>query len=161
MKLEDELKTTHFESKYHKAYLNLVFTASMLEHAMQQLLKGLDLTTPQLNVLRILRGQKGKPMSAFAIQERMVHRTSNVTRIIDKLVEKKLVSRTFCADNRRKVDIVATGTGLELLKKADKLVQEGYRPLQRAMTEQQAEDLSCRLEAIREAIGGIDVVAEE
>lgn len=59
------------------------------------------MTEPQFNVLRILQGQKGDPLTVQEIQERMVQRGSNVTRIIDKLIEKVLLERHECATNIR------------------------------------------------------------
>ncbi len=85
-------------------------------------LKVLGATEPQYNVLRILNGAKGKPLSVQEISERMVQRSSNVTRIIDKLVAQNRVVRQECPENRRKMDIVITKVGQAYLKKLDKVV---------------------------------------
>ncbi len=93
---------------------------------MQKNLKSFNITTPQYNVLRILRGQKGQPMSAFAIQERMLHRTSNVTRILEKLVEKDLVTRESKSSNRRMIDVMLTAKGAELLRATDEMAHDSH-----------------------------------
>lgn len=77
----------------------------------------------QHNVLSILRGQYPQPSTLGLIQERMLDRMSNATRLVDKLLEKKLVDRCQCAENRRKVDIVITPAGLELLEQTDAILR--------------------------------------
>jgi DNA-binding MarR family transcriptional regulator len=92
-------------------------------------LKVFGATEPQCNVLRIFRGAKNKPLSVLEISERMVQRSSNVTRIIDKLVAQNRVVRQECAENRRKMDIVITEEGLAYLKKLDMVVEEYHEGL--------------------------------
>ena len=91
------------------------------------LLKGLkphDISEQQFNVLRILRGQKGMAANLSTVQERMVHKMSNTTRLIDKLIQKKLVKRNVCVKNRRKIELFITEDGLDLLKKIDPISDE-------------------------------------
>ena len=78
-----------------------------------------DLTLQQFNVLRILRGCKKSPATLQYITERMIHKTSNTTRLVDRLITKGLVERKQCHENRRKVDISITKQGLALLLKID------------------------------------------
>lgn len=150
MKLEDELKMQQFTDNFQRAYLNIVFTANWLESDMQQKLKSYNITTPQFNVLRILRGQKGKPISAFGIQERMIHRTSNVTRILEKLVEKGLVSRQSNAANRRMIDVTLTEEGLELVNSTDNIILDTYQHMRRVISEREAEHIGNCLDRLRE-----------
>jgi DNA-binding MarR family transcriptional regulator len=151
MKLEEELKMQQFTDHFQRAYLNIIFTANWIEDRMQQDLKQYKLTAPQFNVLRILRGQKGKPISAFGIQERMIHRTSNVTRILEKLVEKGLVNRVNNAVNRRMIDVTLTEKGLTLINETDRLAQESYRLISGVLSEQEARKLGDWLDKIRDA----------
>ena len=91
------------------------------------LLKGLkphDISEQQFNVLRILRGQKGMAANLSTVQERMVHKMSNTTRLIDKLIQKKLVKRNVCIENRRKIELFITEDGLDFLKKIDPITDE-------------------------------------
>jgi len=150
MKLEDELKMQQFTDNFQRAYLNIVFTANWLEANMQQQLKPFNLTTPQFNVLRILRGQKGRPMSAFAIQERMIHRTSNVTRILEKLVEKGLVTRESNTANRRMIDVKLTDEGLALVNSTDEMILDTYRKMQMVISEKEAAYIGDCLDRLRE-----------
>lgn len=151
MKLEEELKMQQFSDHFQRAYLNIIFTANWIEDRMQQDLKRYKLTAPQFNVLRILRGQKGRPISAFGIQERMIHRTSNVTRILEKLVEKELVNRVNNSVNRRMIDVTLTEKGLALINDTDRLAQESYRLISSVLSEQEARKLGDWLDKIRDA----------
>jgi len=149
MKLEEELRMSRFSDDFQRAYLNIVFTGNFLQAKMQQDLKKYNLTPPQFNVLRILRGQNGVPIGAFAIQERMIHRTSNVTRIIEKLLDKNLVTRKSNPDNRRMVDILITEAGLEVINDADCISQKAFNDLGKVLSEDQAKEMADWLDAIR------------
>ena len=80
------------------------------------------LSIQQFNVLRILRGRNEKPVSLQYITSRMIHKTSNTTRIVDRLLEKKLVERKPCAENRRMVEINITKVGLKVLTTIDPVI---------------------------------------
>ena len=82
------------------------------------------LSIQQFNVLRILRGCQEKPASLQYITSRMIHKTSNTTRIVDRLLEKKLVNRKSCAENRRMVEINITQVGLKLLTTIDPVIDK-------------------------------------
>lgn len=88
------------------------------------LTKSFGISLPQFNVLRILRGQKGKPANLSTLNDHMIHKMSNTTRLVDKLIEKKLVERCICKNNRRKVEITITTHGLELLTEIDYKLEE-------------------------------------
>ena len=82
------------------------------------------LSIQQFNVLRILRGCQEKPASLQYITSQMIHKTSNTTRIVDRLLEKKLVNRKSCAENRRMVEINITQVGLKLLTTIDPVIDK-------------------------------------
>ena len=82
------------------------------------------LSIQQFNVLRILRGRNEKPVSLQYITSRMIHKTSNTTRIVDRLLEKKLVERKPCAENRRMVEINITKVGLKVLTSIDPVIDK-------------------------------------
>lgn len=119
MRIEDEIKQPVFKSDIQKAYINLIYTAGWLQVRQSAVFKPFGLTMPQFNILRILRGQHPKPATVALLIDRMLDKTSNASRIVDKLEEKKLVTRTVCPANRRAVDILITKAGLELLAKID------------------------------------------
>ncbi|GAB3634713.1 MarR family transcriptional regulator [Hymenobacter arcticus] len=119
MRLEDEIKQTTFQSEGQKAYLNILFTSGWLSLRQAAAFRPFGITLPQFNVLRILRGQHPLPATVALLIERMLDKTSNASRIVDKLEEKKLVTRTVCPANRRAVDIRITEAGLGLLRQID------------------------------------------
>jgi DNA-binding MarR family transcriptional regulator len=119
MKLEDEIKQKNFSSAYQKMLLNVYFTSSWFATNTARTLKPYRLTLQQYNVLRILRGQHTKPASVGLIQERMLDKSSNASRLIDKLLLKKLVERKTCPSDRRQMEIRITQKGLDLLAELD------------------------------------------
>ena len=119
VRLEDEIKQPTFQSDAQKAYLNVVYTAGWMSQRQAAAFKPYGLTGPQFNVLRILRGQHPLPATVALLIDRMLDKTSNASRIVDKLEEKKLVTRTVCPANRRAVDIRITEAGLGLLRQID------------------------------------------
>lgn len=124
MKLEDEIKQKSFASPYHRMVVNIMFTGNWVQKELSAQLRPFGLSLQQHNVLSILRGQYPLPSTLGLIQERMLDRMSNATRLVDKLLEKGLVDRCQCAENRRKVDILITPAGLDLLAQTDPLLQD-------------------------------------
>ncbi len=115
MKIEEYIKTTIKLSEAKSANLNILYTQNIVNDRFNEILKPYELSPEQYNVLRILRGQKGKPANMCVIQERMIAKSSNTTRLIDKLLNKGLVTREVCPENRRKMEIEITSKGLQLL----------------------------------------------
>jgi DNA-binding MarR family transcriptional regulator len=115
-KIEEAIKQAEFKDSYNKAVVNLLYTHSYLVSFQTSVLKPMDLSPEQYNVLRILRGQQGKPATIAAIQDRMLNTMSNASRLVDKLKAKELVKRDECPENRRKVDVLITEKGLRLLE---------------------------------------------
>ena len=85
-------------------------TSYWANERIQTLLKSYELSLQQFNVLRILRGRKGRPANLSDVQKSMISKMSNTTRLIDKLILKGLVTRETSPENRRKIDINITRT---------------------------------------------------
>lgn len=130
------------EDIYLEAIYQIIRTGHWITDQVNCELKDFGISEPQFNVLRILRGSKGKPITVREIQGRMVQRSSNVTRIIDKLLEKGLVSRKECASNRRKMDINITKQGEALLVMLDRKVKAFHEPMAKNLTEPEARKLA-------------------
>jgi len=119
MKIEDEIKG-HFRNEYHKGLINLIFTAKKLNQRFSSVLKTHKITEAQYNVLRILRGNKLSVTSSIGyIEERMLDRNSDVSRIIDKLYGLRYVDRKECPNDRRQKEVSITKKGLDILSKID------------------------------------------
>lgn len=119
MRIEEIIKSNVSMDNAKKVVLNVMYTQNVIAEKFNETLKPYDLSSEQYNVLRILRGQKGNPANMCVIQERMIAKNSNTTRLIDKLLLKNLVTREVCPDNRRKMEILITQKGLDLLQELD------------------------------------------
>lgn len=115
VRLEDEIQQKEFKDAYNKAIVNILFTNSYIVSKQNSFLKPFGLSPEQYNVLRILRGQNGNPITVSSIQDRMLNKMSNASRLVEKLKQKGLVLREECPADRRQVDIMVTDKGLDLL----------------------------------------------
>jgi DNA-binding MarR family transcriptional regulator len=149
MKIEDVIKSNVKLSDATCAALNIMCTQNILNDKFNEILKPYDLSPEQYNVLRILRGQKGKPANMNDIQERMIAKTSNTTRLVDKLLLKNLVTREVCCGNRRKIDVQITEKGLQQLSELEPKIQEYDTFLARNLSEKELQQLNQLLEKYR------------
>ncbi|WP_366523617.1 MarR family transcriptional regulator [uncultured Kordia sp.] len=149
IKLNDILKSDAVLPLAKRTALNFMITNNLLSQKFLDFFKQYDISSQQFNVLRILRGQKGKPANLATIQERMVHKNSNTTRLIDKLIVKGLVERTICPENRRKVEIIITKNGLDLLNTIDPKLNELEEKTIQPLTTEETEILNTLLEKLR------------
>jgi len=119
MKIEDEIKG-HFRNEYHKGVINLNYTTRYLGYTFLQTLKKHGLAEPQYNILRVLRGFRSEgPVTIGFLKERMLDKSSDVSRIVDKLHTKGLLERKENSEDRRQKQIEITGEGLDLLAQMD------------------------------------------
>jgi len=126
-----------------------MFAQNIIGDQFNEILKPVDLSAEQYNVLRILRGQKGAPSNMCLIQERMIAKTSNTTRLVDKLLLKELVTREVCPDNRRKMEVQITQKGLDLLAELDPKVIEHEDYFAQKLSPEELEQLNNLLEKYR------------
>jgi len=99
--------------------LNIMYTGNFLQREEDRFLREFDLTIQQYNILRILRGQKNNPITVQGITERMLDKSSNASRIVDKLVAKKFAERKTCKKDRRQVEIRVLSAGNKIVEKCD------------------------------------------
>ena len=116
MKLEQAIQSTKFRNEVHKAGLNILYTAWWLKTMMSRELKEFGLTHEQYNVLRILKGKYPEQMCVRDIACRMIEKSSNVPRIIDRLELKKLVKRSISVIDKRETVITLTQSGITILE---------------------------------------------
>lgn len=149
MRIEEIIKSTVSIDDAKKVVLNIMYTQNVIAEKFNDVLKPYDLSGEQYNVLRILRGQKGNPANMCVIQERMIAKNSNTTRLIDKLLLKDLVTREVCPENRRKIEVLITQKGLDLLTELDPKVLENERLFANNLTQEELEQLNSLLEKYR------------
>ncbi|MEB2781352.1 MarR family transcriptional regulator [Algoriphagus sp. C2-6-M1] len=115
-KIEDAIQQKEFKDPFNKLVVNILYSQSYLTTAQNGLFKPHDISPEQYNVLRILKGQANVPTTVSSIQERMLNKMSNASRLVEKLKSKGLVIRTECPNDRRQVDILITQKGMDLLQ---------------------------------------------
>jgi DNA-binding MarR family transcriptional regulator len=126
LKLENEIHQKKFRNEYHKLGLNIIYTSNWITYEDQKIFRQFGLTLPQYNALRILRGSYPKPVMINYLVDRLLDKTSNASRIVDKLCRKELVNRSICEGDRRSVDVLITKKALRLLEKIDPVLDESY-----------------------------------
>lgn len=150
MNVEEIIKTNVKLSLSKQVLLNLFISNAAIVERVTLLLKQHEISQPQFNVLRILRGQKDTAVNMADIQERMIHKKSNTTRIVDKLIEKQLVERSTCPNNRRKVEVFITKNGLNLLTKIDPELDKAEKEITKNLSAEDQKTMIQLLEKLRE-----------
>jgi len=149
MKIEEAIRQKKFSSEYNKLIVNLLYTSKWIEYEEGRLFRKYDLTLPQYNVLRILRGQYPKAATVNLLIERMIDKSSNASRIVEKLRKKGLVLRETCKADRRRVDVKINEAGLKLLKDADAELKELHHRHEKALSAAEAKKLNQLLDKFR------------
>lgn len=132
--------------------ISLLRSGYKVNDELSALFKTHGISLPQFNVLRILRGRKGEAANLSTIQEQMIHKMSNTTRLIDKLIEGGYVNRFVCEKNRRKIEIFITKKGLEFLNSLDEKLETKERFLMNNLDNKEKEELMRLLSKIQTSI---------
>lgn len=119
MGIEDRIKTSRFYDNWHKATINILFTNNWLSNILEARASRKKITLQQYNVLRILRGQYPNPASNATIRERMINSTPDISRLVERIVSKGLVTRAKNKTDKRAVDLLITEKGLQLLEELE------------------------------------------
>lgn len=149
MSIEHVLKIKSPLAPSKRTVVHIMYSGDYILNKINTGLKSFELTSQQFNVLRILKGQKGDPVTLSIIQERMINKNSNASRLIDKLVNKHLVKREIDASNRRKLKISLTKTGEELLMKVNPLIDKIERTATEKLSNKEHDMLNTLLNKLR------------
>lgn len=144
------LKTKSSLPLAKRTVLNVSFTSIIFKDGILSVLKPYEISLEQFNVLRILRGKNGEPSNLKDIQDRMISKMSNTTRLVDKLILKNYVERFICEKNRRKVDIYITKEGLKLLDVLDPIIDKKEKELTSNLNTEELETLNLLLTKLRD-----------
>lgn len=150
MKIEEEIQTKKKLPDYKRALINVIYTGNWITDEMNAVLKPYDISTQQFNVLRILRGRKNQTTNLSSIQERMIAKNSNTTRLVDKLVTKDLVDKRICVTNKRKVEIQITKKGQAFLENVNQAVENREKKITASLNIESLEQLSELLTLLRQ-----------
>lgn len=134
-----------FPNEHVKALINIKYTANWLDTIGNEILKPAKITVQQYNILRILRGA-GKAITVKSVKERMIQKSPNSTRLMDKLCDKGYIKRTRCENDRRVVYVEITKEGLKII---DQIQIEKFDEHMYKITEEEAKTLNTILDKIR------------
>jgi len=151
VKLEQAIQSTKFKSEVQKAVLNTLYTAWWLKTVMSKELKEFGLTHEQYNVLRILKGKYPEQMCVRDVACRMIEKSSNVPRIIDRLELKKLVKRATSLIDKRETVITLTQSGIAILEASTRILDKSMDDNRFMMNCEEAEKLNALLEKLRKS----------
>ena len=124
MKIEEEIHQNKFRNEYQKAAINIIYTHNWLTTRLKKFLAEHHVTLQQYNVLRILRGQHPGSISTSAIRERMLDRSSDASRIVERIHKQGLVEKKTSTADKRLVDVRISSKGLKLLEKIDGITED-------------------------------------
>ncbi|NER09212.1 DNA-binding transcriptional regulator, MarR family [Muriicola jejuensis] len=145
MNVEEIIKTKKKMPLPSRTLIHLMLVNNKIVERITWALKPFGVSLQQFNVLRILRGQGDQPANLSTLNERMVSKMSNTTRLVDKLLSKGLVDRSICEANRRKVEITITGEGLAVLEEMDAVMQRTEAELVADLSEEELKELNTLL----------------
>lgn len=148
MEIEKEIKQSKFSSEYQKLVVNILFTGNWLSLVSNQRLKKYGISNEQFNILRILRGQHPNTSSIQLLVDRMINKSSNASRIVEKLKLKGLLTRKECEKDRRLVEVLITDKGLKLLQELDNTNSE-FEDMLKLVSEQDAKEVNRILDKLR------------
>lgn len=149
MNVEKQIQTSSELGTTTRSIIHLTLVHHRIQEELQAALKPFEVSLQQFNVLRILRGRKGEPANMSTINDRMVTKMSNTTRLVDKLMAKGYVSRQTCPSNRRKVEIDITPEGRDILLQMDEAVAESESRLLNALNQEELKQLNILLDKIK------------
>ena len=156
--LRDEIRQTRpFRSRGQEAMLGMLRTAALVRQRAATVIEPYGLSMQQYNVLRILRGaatgEVSRALPTLEIGERMIEPSPGVTRLLDRLEGKGLVSRERCASDRRQVLCRILPAGLDLLAEMDGPIEAMERSALDCLSPERIETLISLLDRVREAVG--------
>ena len=146
-KIEDEIKSK-FQSEKQKFIINLMYTSNWIKNNHAELLRPYNITSQQFNILRILRGN-GDFMPMNTVKERMIDKSPNTTRLVDKLIAKELVERKRCDTDRRVVYAKIHQNGLDLLSELDEKSEKPFLEMLNTISDKEAKSVSDILDKLR------------
>ena len=146
--ISEEIKQLKFDTNYQMAVINLLYTSNVVADKHAVIFKKYDILEQHFNILRIVSGRQGKPISPGEIIEVMLNKNRDLTRLVDKLTKMELLDRQVNPTNRRKVNIAITKNGESVLEKINAELKElMYANV--PLTEEESLELSQLLDKLR------------
>ena len=149
MKIEEEIKQKNFANEFVKAHVNILFTASWLSAGSLKSLKSLGISNHQFNILRILKGMHPDPGSIKELTERMIDKSSNASRLVDKLIAKSLVVKAKSSSDNRRAEVVISDEGLAVLMVANQQMETFTNSISETLHIEEVAALNVLLDKLR------------
>lgn len=149
MDLRELIKQPTFASPAQEALLNVMVTHSWVMGELSAAMSPYDITPVQYNVLRILRGAHPQKLTCSEIGERMLDRTPDVTRLLDRLERAAYIQRERAEHDRRVVEVGISKKGIDLLERMGDDVRAVQNRLTRHLSEEELHSLSSMLDTLR------------
>ncbi|SRR5581483_4287028 len=151
--IQQEIKQTRpFASKGEEAGVALLRTADLVRRSMAAILGAHGITEQQYNILRILRGAGEEGLPTLDIADRMIEETPGITRLLDRMEAKKLVTRERCKVDRRRVWCRITRSGLDLVNSLDRPMLEGIDATMSGLRKRELAELLSLLDRARDTM---------
>ena len=147
---EEIRQTRPFASRAQELTVALLRTSDVVRRRLAKVVEQEDITLQQYNVLRVLRGARGEPLSALQISDRLIEQTPGVSRLLDRLVAKRLIRRDRATADRRMIECFVTPKGLEVLERLDQAVTRADESAVNMLTARELNTLADLLERIRQ-----------
>lgn len=148
MKIEEAIQQKGFKSPQQKALINIVYTGLWIQSKQSELLRSFDISLQQFNVLRILKGVYPNSHTIQSVKSRMLDKTPNTTRLIDKLEQKDLVCRERCTEDRRVIFVQITDEGLKVVNEMTRILNSQFNA-HFNLSDDEANQLSNLLDCMR------------
>lgn len=145
---EEEIRQNTFKNDSLKALLNIIYTANWVRDSHSSIFKEYGILAQHYNVLRIVRGRKGKPVTPGEIIKVMLDKGRDLTRLVDKLVKKGYLVREKCTVNRRRINITITQEGLDLTEEIEVKINDWIMSNVK-ITKDEADQINILLDKIR------------
>ncbi len=149
MKIENAIQQKTFKNEYLKAHINILYSSSWFRYQIHHLLEPFQISLQQFNILRILRGKHPEPLTGKELTKKMIDRMSNTSRLVEKMKQKELVTRTRAESDRRRVDITITQKGLALLEETSIVMEREIVNSMQNISEEEARLLTELLDKMR------------
>ncbi len=149
MKIEEAIQQKNFKSEKQKLMANLLYSGLWIKENIKSFLEPYSITQQQFNILRILRGAKGEPLSTLQIRERMIDKMSDTSRLVDRLQLKELVRKNPCPHDKRLVQVYISDKGMDVLSKIDEQYKNFHSCLS-GLSDDEMKQLNDLLDKMRE-----------
>jgi len=149
LNISASIKQKNFSSPHEMALINILFTSNWLRDKQKEYFNLYELKAQHFNILRILKGKYPEASCPGDIKDVMLDKSPDLTRLIDKMINMGLVSRNVCQENRRKVDVIITDKGLDIVNKISDKMNRMYEHYADKLSNEEAEQLSNLLDKIR------------